>query len=107
MAKRRTRWTPAEAHAVLDELDASGLSMAEFGRRHDLQPNRLQRWRKRLGRAPETPEPRLVELTPRVPGRCSRVHIHCPSGHVIELAEVSLLEGLRAAVSAVSEVSGC
>jgi hypothetical protein len=33
--------------------------------------------------------------------------VHCPSGFVIEVGEVELLAGLRAALAAVAEVGGC
>ena len=45
-------WTEAEAQAVLEAYEASGLSVAEFARRHGLGPQRLRWWKKR--RAGET-----------------------------------------------------
>ncbi|KFA87823.1 hypothetical protein Q664_45250 [Archangium violaceum Cb vi76] len=45
-------WTEAEAQAVLEACEASGLSVAEFARRHGLGPQRLRWWKKR--RAGET-----------------------------------------------------
>ncbi len=38
-----------EATRLLVAHERSGLSLAEFERRHDLSPNRLSWWRKRLG----------------------------------------------------------
>ena len=40
-------WTEGEAQAVLEEYEASGLSVAEFARRHGLGPQRLRWWKKR------------------------------------------------------------
>ena len=40
-------WTEAEAQAVLEACEASGLSVAEFARRHGLGPQRLRWWKKR------------------------------------------------------------
>jgi transposase-like protein len=40
-------WTEAEAQAVLEAYEASGLSVAEFARRHGLGPQRLRWWKKR------------------------------------------------------------
>jgi hypothetical protein len=52
--RRRTRWTAAEARAVLAELAASGLPLAEFGRERGLHPVRLSRWRRRLATIPSS-----------------------------------------------------
>ncbi|AKJ00379.1 Hypothetical protein AA314_02005 [Archangium gephyra] len=40
-------WTEAEAQAVLETYEASGLSVAEFACRHRLVPQRLRWWKKR------------------------------------------------------------
>ncbi len=40
-------WTQAEAQAVLEACEASGLSVAEFARRHGLGAQRLRWWKKR------------------------------------------------------------
>lgn len=40
-------WTEAEAQAVLEAYEASGLSVAEFARRHGLGAQRLRWWKKR------------------------------------------------------------
>ncbi len=45
-------WTEAEAQEVLEACEASGLSVAEFARRHGLGAQRLRWWKKR--RAEET-----------------------------------------------------
>jgi hypothetical protein len=42
-------WTEDEARRVLGQLDASGLTAAEFGRRRGIAEKRLRWWRKRLG----------------------------------------------------------
>ena len=48
--RRRPRNLRApEAARLLVAHERSGLSLAEFERRHDLSPNRLSWWRKRLG----------------------------------------------------------
>ena len=48
--RRRPRnLRPAEAKRLLVAFERSGLPVAEFERRHDLSPNRLSWWRKRLG----------------------------------------------------------
>jgi transposase-like protein len=40
-------WSESEARAVLEAYEASGLSVAEFARRHGLGPQRLRWWKKR------------------------------------------------------------
>ncbi len=40
-------WTEAEAQEVLEAYEASGLSVAEFARRHGLGAQRLRWWKKR------------------------------------------------------------
>jgi len=40
-------WSEAEGQAVLEAWEASGLSVAEFARRHGLGPQRLRWWKKR------------------------------------------------------------
>lgn len=51
----RPRWGPEDARQVLLGWQSSGLSLAEFARRHRLQAVRLQRWRARLGEPEAVP----------------------------------------------------
>lgn len=44
--ERRRRWTPAEKLRFVAESSASGLSVAEFARRHDVHPNLVHAWRR-------------------------------------------------------------
>jgi len=101
-----TRWTRAQAREVVDELDASGLSMAEFGRKRDLSPERIRKWRTRF-RGETAEAPRIVELVDRPKALGVRVQIHCPSGHCVEFMDVELSTGLSAVLQAVAEVTGC
>jgi transposase-like protein len=45
------RWTQEDAERVLSVVAASGESIEAFARRHELVPERLYRWRRRLGDA--------------------------------------------------------
>lgn len=47
--RRPKNLRPAEAQRLLAAFERSGLTRAEFERRHNLSPNRLSWWRKRLG----------------------------------------------------------
>ena len=125
MVAKWTQWTAVHARELVDDLEASGLSMAQFCRERGVSADRLQKWRSRFRRevarsaqragAPPTAheeprsDPRLVELVARPvdsrTGVCLRVR--CPSGHVVEALDVDLLVGFRAALTAVWEVSRC
>lgn len=106
MTKKFTRWTAADAEAVLDELEASGLSVAEFGRRRGLNTKRLYRWRARLRpKEQRQPAPRLVERVAAASPPCGGLRVHCPSGHVIELVDVDVDVSVRNVLAAVAGVS--
>lgn len=56
-------WREGDAHAVIQAWRASGLSAAEFGRRHGLGVRRLLRWAKVVNSAePAAPPMSFVEL---------------------------------------------
>lgn len=57
------KWTDAVAKAVLDELDMSGQSLAEFAYEQGLHPVRLSRWRRRLASRGLPPTTTLVPVT--------------------------------------------
>ena len=44
--ERRRRWAAAEKLRLVAESSASGLSVAEFARRHDVHPNLVHAWRR-------------------------------------------------------------
>lgn len=105
MPRTWNRWTPARAAAVLRDLDGSGLTLAEFARRRGLSVQRLRRWQDRL--APLAP-PRLIELVPAAQVLPSEqqgtVRLRCPSGHVLELEDVQLVDGVATLLRALREV---
>lgn len=43
------RWREAQARTVLAELDASGLEVVDFCRRHGIDHQRIGYWQRRLG----------------------------------------------------------
>jgi len=49
---KRCYWKESDAVRVVGELEQSGLTIAEFARRHGESAQRLKRWRKRLGLPP-------------------------------------------------------
>jgi len=46
--ERRRRWTAAEKLRIVAECGSSGLSIAEFARRHDVHPNLVHAWRRQV-----------------------------------------------------------
>ena len=104
---KRTRWTREEAREVLAEQEASGLSIAEFARLRRVHPKRLYRWRAAFRDEASGDDLRLVELVPRREAPTGRVLLHAPTGHTLEVQGVDLVDGLRAALTALSEVHGC
>ncbi len=104
---KRSRWTREEAREVLSEQEASGLSVTEFARRRGLHPQRLYRWRATFREEQDGDGLRLVELVPQGETPTGRLLLHAPTGHTLELQGVDLVDGLRAALAALSEVHGC
>jgi hypothetical protein len=114
MARTTYRWTPAEARVVIDQLNASGLSVAAFARRRGLSYERVRKWRARFDTAGAPVRPRLVELvahptaaptTP--PARGVDLVVRWPSGHSVELRDVELASSLRLVASLLDERAGC
>ena len=44
--ERRRRWTTTEKLRLVAESSASGLSVVDFARRHDVHPNLVHAWRR-------------------------------------------------------------
>jgi hypothetical protein len=63
-ALRSAYWHREEAELALEAWAASGLSLAAFARRHQIEAKRLGRWRRRLaeGEVVEAPTPRFHRL---------------------------------------------
>ncbi|WP_257460869.1 IS66 family insertion sequence element accessory protein TnpA [Archangium lipolyticum] len=85
-------WSEAEAQVVLKAQEASGLSVAEFARRHGLGPQRLRWWKKRRA---EEANPALAFIPVRVEAEPSSQAQQAPSGASME---VVLARGRRVRV---------
>lgn len=114
MAKASQRWTRAEARVVIDQLEASGLSVAAFAKRRALSYERVRKWRSRFRGEAAVAAPRLVELVARSPEAdappsepVADLILRCPSGHSIELRDVALASGLRLLVAILDERASC
>lgn len=78
------RWGPEDARRVLDALDQSRLSVADFCVQHRLDPQRVYGWRRRLQASSTGPGPKLIEVRARIPDAAC-IEIGCPSGHVVRI----------------------
>lgn len=107
MARTWTRWTRAQAQDVVNDLEASGQSVAEFARQRGLNPERVRRWQRQLQNEVPGTGIHFVELVARAPEDQVGLRILCPSGHMVEVGEVDIDRGLRAVLAALAEVSGC
>jgi transposase-like protein len=108
VAELPARWTADDARVVLDALDASRLSIAEFARQEGIDPQRLYMWRRKLGeRAEVLAAPRLVELRVREPSptRPLGIEVSCPSGHIVRVHDAAALDLLAAVLRAVEGAS--
>ena len=85
----REIWTPDDARRLFDEWKRSGGPLAEFGRRHGIDPARLYWWRKRL--ANESPTVTALSLVPATitSSRSSAVTIRLPNEIAIELTSAT------------------
>lgn len=87
---REQHWSTEDAKRVLAACKDSGLSQAEFCRKHELQPKRLSWWRKRLrdwGALRQVTE--TVRFAPAVvpPTAAMQVKIRLPGEVAIEIAD--------------------
>jgi hypothetical protein len=61
---RKQKWSEAEGRQVVDEWRRSGLSPADFARRHGLAEVRLLRWRVRLEEKVAAVDPVMAAFLP-------------------------------------------
>lgn len=102
-ALREQRWTATVAKRVLAAWEESGSTLTEFSREHDVQDQRLMRWRRRLR---EETTARPIQFAPAVvlPAE-GQAAIRLPDGLVVELAQptpewmAALVRGLSGASS--------
>lgn len=88
----REIWTPEDARRLFEEWKRSGGSLAEFGRRHSIDPARLYWWRKRL--ASESPPVTALSLVPAtiMSSPSSAITIRLPNEIAIELTRATAQE---------------
>ncbi|WP_233561322.1 transposase [Sorangium cellulosum] len=107
----RRRWTEDDAREALAKLAQSGLSLSAFAVREGLDPQRLGRWRRRLGPAAMPP----FEEVPRDQvgavlagdGRTERFEVMLACGRVVRVPESFDASALRRLLEVVDEVGAC
>lgn len=124
--ERRRVWTAADKLRILDEVEASGFGVAEIARRHELLPQQIYTWRKKLGRDNGLPDRSGVTLlpvaligpdadgetdraaavekaAPRRSAKPSRIEIGCKGGRVLKVDASIAPETLKALIRSVEE----
>ncbi|MBK8696698.1 MAG: transposase [Deltaproteobacteria bacterium] len=91
---RQSRWSPADAHRVLDAVAATGRSFPEVARQYHVDVQRLYAWRRRLASSAVDPVDSvdavqsLVELrVPEAvtPPATARYEIQLPTGEILRV----------------------
>lgn len=62
---KRRRWSVGDAEVVLSAWQEAGGSLSAFGRKHGVDPWRLMRWRRRLGKRAAIRFSRVKVVGPR------------------------------------------
>ncbi|MDE4601642.1 IS66-like element accessory protein TnpA [Sinorhizobium meliloti] len=124
--ERRRVWTDGEKLRILDEVETSGSGVAEIARRHDILPQQIYTWRKKLGRDNRPADRSGVRLLPvaligpdaddetdrtaaaerAAPKRSvkpSRIEIGCRGGRVLKVDASIAPEKLKALIRSVEE----
>ena len=98
---KRSYWTAAQAGAVLDRIERSGLSIKRFAREHGLGVERLYRWKRRLARGSSGPasRPGFAEVTIRPSAPVPALEIELPGGIALRISGASRIEDAIAILS--------
>ncbi len=90
------RWSADEARALLERQERSGLSLWRFATEQGIEPERLYRWRRKLGGS-DAAAPAFVEV-PGMAMNDSRFEIVLRGGHRVLVRGPVDVEALRAIV---------
>lgn len=117
---RRRFWSAAQKLAILDEVAASGLGVAEVARRHDVSPQQVYGWRREfhckappealallpvtlVDAAEENPLPRAAAAKPARVARASRIEIRCLNGRTLIVESECDMAELKALIRSVED----
>ncbi len=84
---KRSYWTAAQAGAMLDRIERSGLSISRFALKHGLGVERLYRWKRRLAeeRRVSGPSPRFAEVSIRPSAVAATIEIELSGGMFLRI----------------------
>jgi transposase len=123
--ERRRIWTDEEKLRILDAVETSGFGVAEIARRHDVLPQQIYTWRRKLGRD-NKPDGSSVKLLPvaligpaadgeteraapteraaaKRSTKPSRIEIGCKGGRVLKVDACIAPETLKTLIRSVEE----
>ncbi|MFC0804628.1 MULTISPECIES: IS66-like element accessory protein TnpA [Sinorhizobium] len=123
--ERRRIWTHEDKLRILDEVETSGSGIAEIARRHDILPQQIYTWRKKLGQdnRPDVSGVTLLpvaligpdadgkadraaateRVAPKRLAKPSRIEIGCKGGRVLKVDASIASETLKALIRSVEE----
>lgn len=124
--ERRRVWTDEDKLRILEEVETSGSGVAEVARRHDVLPQQIYTWRKKLGRDIRSSGGSGVTLLPvaligpdaeskmdraaaaekvtaKRSAKLSRIEIGCKGGRVLKVDASIAPEALKALIRSVEE----
>ena len=96
----RRRWSVKDAQGVLEQLEASGLSVKEFAANEGLDPHRLYRWRTQL-RGERRERAEFTEVVPEA--LRAGMELVSPSGHVVRVPDLFSEDTLRRVLAVLDE----
>ena len=102
---QRRYWREAEGRIVVEAWRSSGEGLARFARRHELTPNRLAWWARRLG-AQEPVRFHAVRLVQR-PESDSLIEIELAGGRRVRVPRGFEAEDLRRVLGVLGEAAAC
>jgi hypothetical protein len=102
----RPRWSEDEAREALAALGRSGQSVSAFAAEHDLDPQRLYSWRRRLGARAERTTFQELAILPEAAGAGS-FEIVLASGTVVRVPWRFDTEALASLLAVVAQSLAC
>ena len=110
-AARKAYWGEDDARVLVAALTESEQSLAQFARRHGVDPRRLGRWRSRLAQATsESVRFHPVQLTASESAgapESGRIEIELVGGQRVHVGHGFHAEDLRLVVAVLEDVAGC
>jgi len=106
---KKKRWTRADGAGILDDIERSGVSDSAFALHQDLDPQRISKWRGRLGRPRKSMprcSPTFVEVNSNVAAPARSAEIRLRNGRSVIVSVDGGADALGALLDVV-EGGGC